>query len=559
MTATQIPQSIKANIHQDAINRVPGFFNATTQDIMNELFQNARRAGATLVSVTTTGELITVADNGPGIQDPGVILSFGQTQWDNNPTQNEHPAGMGLYSLARNQRVNIISKTQDNPPWQVILTPDHFVGKLSAPVKTLRDEGIPIGTSLTFIHEKESGNSPESVTEKAARYYPVAVNLNGKKIHQADFLAGALHVQEHEGVRIGVFRNRHHSNSINFHGILVKNNNLSETINTINSTWAAEIDVRDCPHLELTLPARKEIIQTPFIKKLHDPCREAVYKAISLETEEVEVSKEMQDDAARFGIKLPDAQPKLKLWHPKKADWITDKSHLEERTQVHPKSIICEVHLETHDQQALARAASFDGTAARFVQPDSRFQGYDWYDQLTRLTGVRTTITVGGEEIDLKEHRNEQNTLANHRPEKILFDLTLKHADKTNTSIQIISDLAFKTDETEYLYDDNAVLVTQDSGINTSQLQRILMDSFFSAELDGTMDSYDTQKEHCEEEFQGIAITLLSTEEEATKAALADAISSARYSIPNGLTATIRTTNRGEIEVTLETTPQDQG
>ena len=137
MSTKQMPEQIRASIHQDAINRVSEFFNATTGDIMKELLQNSRRSGASSVDVTIEEDRTTVSDNGMGIRDPEAILAFGLSAWDQRTDQSEHPAGMGLYALARRENVQVISSTGDSHAWSVNLTPDHFVGKLPAPIVEL--------------------------------------------------------------------------------------------------------------------------------------------------------------------------------------------------------------------------------------------------------------------------------------------------------------------------------------------------------------------------------------------------------------------------------------
>ena len=175
MTTMQVPQSIHATIHEDAINRVAGFFNAGTKDILNELLQNARRSGATRVDITTQPDRITVADDGAGIADPAAILAFGQSGWDNRAAQSEHAAGMGFYALARSERVRVTSRRRDETAWQVDLTPDHFVGKLDAPVQRLFESTTPPGTNVTFAITKD----PDRDIMDAARYYPLPVRVNG--------------------------------------------------------------------------------------------------------------------------------------------------------------------------------------------------------------------------------------------------------------------------------------------------------------------------------------------------------------------------------------------
>ena len=100
---------IRARVHEGALRRVTRFFSSTPADIFSELLQNARRAGANRVNVDTEGLperegggiRVTVTDDGTGVGDAAVLLSFGETGWDETTTRNEDAAGMGLASLAR--------------------------------------------------------------------------------------------------------------------------------------------------------------------------------------------------------------------------------------------------------------------------------------------------------------------------------------------------------------------------------------------------------------------------------------------------------------------------
>ncbi len=96
MTHTAIPPgaTIRARVHESALKRVTRFFASTLYDIFTETLQNARRAGATRVRVTVatpagrpaagasepseTPLTVTVTDDGAGIEDPAVLLSFGE-------------------------------------------------------------------------------------------------------------------------------------------------------------------------------------------------------------------------------------------------------------------------------------------------------------------------------------------------------------------------------------------------------------------------------------------------------------------------------------------------
>jgi anti-sigma regulatory factor (Ser/Thr protein kinase) len=99
-----ISTKLRAQVSPQAIAKVTRIFNGTLDDIFNELFQNARRAGATRVIVTAEhgpdAYLITVCDDGAGIADPADLVSLGQSDWSDECRAREDPAGMGFFSLA---------------------------------------------------------------------------------------------------------------------------------------------------------------------------------------------------------------------------------------------------------------------------------------------------------------------------------------------------------------------------------------------------------------------------------------------------------------------------
>src|SRR3546814_3922506 len=104
METRMSPRTISTSISQDAISKVTRLFNNTIGDVLAELIQNARRAGASLLELTTSEHngrtWLSVTDNGAGIEDPSVLLAFGGSGWDDALIAREDPAGMGAFSLA---------------------------------------------------------------------------------------------------------------------------------------------------------------------------------------------------------------------------------------------------------------------------------------------------------------------------------------------------------------------------------------------------------------------------------------------------------------------------
>ena len=90
--------TIRARIHDSAIKRVTRTFAATLADAFTEMLQNARRAGATRVRAAVTGTdgdmAVTVTDDGAGIADASVLLSFGENGWSEDLVRREDAAGM---------------------------------------------------------------------------------------------------------------------------------------------------------------------------------------------------------------------------------------------------------------------------------------------------------------------------------------------------------------------------------------------------------------------------------------------------------------------------------
>ena len=226
-------RTIRARIHESAVKRVTRIYAATLAEIFVEGLQNSRRAGATRVRITVsvppglpaeTGETplaITIADDGSGIADPAVLLSFGENGWDDATVRREDAAGFGFASLARrNCTVSSRPRSPDGemaPGWRVELAPEHFLGETDAEVHADEQAPFPHGTTISF-RATESAEAIRSAAETAARHYPLPVIFEdgtdaetaGKEgLPRRAFLDGAVHAEPWRGLVFGVFRSRH--------------------------------------------------------------------------------------------------------------------------------------------------------------------------------------------------------------------------------------------------------------------------------------------------------------------------------------------------------------
>lgn len=550
-TTMERPQTIQAAIHQDAINRVSEFFNASTRDILNELMQNARRSGATGVEIATGDGWLTVSDDGTGVHDPSAILAFGKTGWEEDSARNEHPAGMGMYSLARCEHVRIISRTAGRQPWRVDLTPDHFVGREAAPVVPIRGDGGGHGTSVNFTTIASRAQVRDTIA-RAAAHYPLPVRVDGRAAGQEDFLRSAKHVEEWRGIRIGVYSNGFMS-SMNFHGIVVQRPKLAR-VETIDGCWGAQADVVDAPGLELTLPARREVVENAFMAELREASAAAVYRAIAAHHGRVDVPRSVQAHAAELGVELPDAAPVLPRWMPRAArDSKPDLKRME-RSPITADAIVVGMDLIPAEEQSLARAVILAGGEEHpFFRADPALEGYGWYDALPRLSGLAVTVADDRGERDLAEIPGNGKADFPQRPERITIRVLTDAAGGGEAEPLILpTDVAFLDDD-EPCWDDVNPLVTRDSAISIREMTQLLMDAFFRPDEDSEADSLGTQEDQHESAYERTAALLLSTREDAARSAIHAAVMRhIIHQIPEGMGVTIHAGWNRPLQILLE-------
>ena len=540
MTTAELPRTIRATVSPAAIAKVPDFFNATTADILSELLQNSRRSGATAVAVTKADHLITISDDGRGISDPQALLAFGRSNWD-RPTDNENPAGMGIYSLARAGDVTIRSRTRGNPAWQVVLSAEHFTGADTADIETLDrpgpDDPGP-GTSVTFTHRPETHTTFETTLQKASRHYPLPVTLDEEPLRQYPFLQDALQTERWHGIDIGVHARRTAGGAtVNFHGVTVDHRNLPE-IACLDGAWSATIDVIDSPELRLTLPARKELVETPFMDDVRRACTLAIYRAMLTHPAPVDVPKSVQDDARRLGIILPDARPQLPPWKPERADDY-DCDPADPPVPAGRDSLLLTAELSTADQQAVFRMAETHGIQGRLLTPEPALEGYAWYDSLTRIERVTTLVRYGRKTFNLRRMRRSGDAPSPDRPDTIRIVLQNAQGQKPHFRLNMTTDMVI-LDENHIWINSTLPLVTKDSELTPHLLSDLLMDSLFQPSDDSGADSYDTQKQFAHEECQRLALLTLMPRNDAIAATIEKSIRRhVIWDLPPGTNATI--------------------
>ena len=540
-TPAALPDRIRARVHGSALQRVTRMFAANLTDALVETLQNCRRAGATRVCVTidapdgapsddTAGALtITVTDDGAGIVDPAVLLSFGETGWDTDLAGREDAAGMGFASHAR-QGCRILSRPRSpdghaRPGWRVDLTPAHFLGEEEAPIIPDDSAPWPHRTAVSFTTNGNRETIRRAV-ENAARNYPLAVTFEGETVPSRAFLDGAVHAEPWRGLVFGVFagRNRGYNEpDLNFHGLtlLVR----LPTVDPVSGqAWSVRAEVVSCPELELVLPARKEAVETPFLNETREAARIAIYRAMQAADPVPRIAFEDWTRAQAAGIELPIPAPQLRPWRPCIAD-IDDWREGPGLASVSNDALVMQVDPEPPKAQAFWRAARRNGLADRLFETDRRLDGYGWFDALDRVENIHTEISADGKTSPLHAFPLPERTGAPlpARPEAIRMSLAVQPAQGPGRILDIKADLAFAGEAWSWV-GDAMPLVTADSDLDPGELALLLRAGFFSPSDDADADSHETQGIRFDEEALHVATRLLFSDEEARRTSIVEAV-----------------------------------
>ena len=545
--ANPLAATIRARVHQSALKRVTKFWASRPIEVFLEALQNSRRAGATHVRVTVetlpkhagcASEpseprlAVTVTDDGAGIDDPAVLLSFGENGWSDEMVAREDAAGMGILSLVhRGCRISSRPRTHDGQAghgWSVDLEPEHFTGQSDAVVRLDDNAPYPSGTAVQF-EVAESADMIRAALASAARYYPLPVTFEGEALERKAFLDGAVHAEAWNGLVFGVCRDRRQGYlepDLNFFGLTVPAR--LPTVETVHgAVWSVRADVVDCPGLELVLPARRETVENEFTQEMRETARLAIYRAMAASSDPRPAFADWTR-ARDAGIDLAPSPEVLRPWRPAIAD-IDDWREPPKPAPAGPDALVMECDPEPPEAQALWRAAGRAGMAERFFEADRRLEGYEWYDRLDRITAIDTDVTADDgrawplRDFPAPERKDAAATPLPTRPAAIRMALSVTTAGGRTRTLHLPADLAFAGEAWSWV-GDALPLVTPDSTLEPHQLAELLRRGYFSPSDDAGADSWSTQAQRFDEEALHIATSLLCGEDSALELSVAETV-----------------------------------
>ena len=508
----RMPRTIRAQVDPTTIQKASRLFDASTVQIINEMLQNARRAGARKVVVTVRDGRMEMTDDGRGIRDPQNLLTLGTSDWEAETLKAEDPAGMGFFSLAR-RRAEISSRVSGQPGWRMVLEPTDYTGKTAVPVLEWESPNDH-GTTVAFDIPDHKMLVARAVQD-AARYGDLEVVVNGNRAERKDFLEDAREVTEVDGLRIGVMTGSRprwagrEALTINFHGLLVGCDQLpmvhtvSEAGHPKGRLWWAAVDIIHCPRLELVLPGRERAVHNAFLDELENTARNAIYEAIRTLGEAPGVAYKDYARAWDAGIVLPEPPAALPRWVA--TSERTNRFGYPGDPRAYAVSSITEplrvdAHVDDQKGQVLRRALELAGMLDRVLQQRKAYEGYDWYDRMDAITDITVIERTGADTSECLWDWPEYE-VETRRVDDIQVRMTIRRGNGDTVVRELATDLAFNTTEPA----GTEVLLTRTSDLTAGELTRIMMRALFAPSDDPESDSVETQWNERENEFQLLA------------------------------------------------------
>lgn len=186
-----LPATIAPRIATATIAQLGRLFDGSAADILSELLEHSRQAGASRIAITTTGapgdQLLNIVDDGRGIADPASIVTptnFGQPD---RVRFRKAPAGIGVLSLAgRDVLIRSWSKTE-RQGWMAHIPASAWQGSRAIAICA---DPIAHGTSITVRMPEDWATELRTTIVELARHYPLPVSFNGDDMARALLLAG---------------------------------------------------------------------------------------------------------------------------------------------------------------------------------------------------------------------------------------------------------------------------------------------------------------------------------------------------------------------------------
>ena len=164
-------------------------------------------------------------------------------------------------------------------------------------------------------------------------------------------------------------------------------------VHGLDNSWYVEVDVHNCPELELVLPARKEVVRTGFLEKLRRRGERAIYDVLERQSPRASVPYTTWKAGTKaLGREMRRQPAMLAPWWPTTAENLWTRP---QEASVTPMSggVIVPAATEHPAQVLLHEATRNNDDLPRLYEENKELAGFPEYDAMQRVGEIRINVT----------------------------------------------------------------------------------------------------------------------------------------------------------------------
>ena len=454
---------------------------------LTELFDNARRAGATGINVemdqSKGNTSITVRDDGQTVNNLTVMLAYGKSGWSEGEAMHSPVSGCGLYALSAypGSRIQAIEPVAGgrHRRQEVELTPNHFAGKAEATINEEIRESQQQGTEVTFDAGDLSRHAVRQAVATAAAYMPIPVRWDGTEMKRRIFLDEAVESIEAGGFRFGIYANDDRRKpNMNIHGRTLHGE--TRTARVQDTIWSVRADaVGEISCLKREAGGRQTLTADETTMAFRTTAERVLLEALGRINATAHAPTTLHDQARAVGVTLPPNQPWLKPWNPRAGERRNGLA----RPEAVPRNALLvafESNNPDRDAAVLRHAASLDARTPPLFRPDEAYEQQEWYENLPRIIGITTLVTRGDERVDVSTETTRETAGRDQLVERIELQLDTADGGGNSGSTTIDARYGTTTRRDEHRLDEATVYVARDAGASIEELTELLASAYFA-------------------------------------------------------------------------------
>ena len=385
----------------------------------------------------------------------------------------EHPTGRGFQCLyARNAVIE--SRTADEAAaegWRAAVGPLNFA-TASVDPEAGTSNGKP-GLTVAF-DANEKTNEVRYMVQQSARFVPTDVTLEGTRCDQYRFTGASASRSATGNYLFGIIpRSTGTGPDLSLHGRLVRGS--LPIIETLEGPWSVRAELLSWPAgLELDADARDTIVDNDEANTLWQLAERVLFEALASARHTPGLSDAVLERARKAGVPLTPPS-RVRPWLPAvESDNGGGTAAQRIETPAGAMVVDFDAAQPAREGQMLRRAAERGGLSGTLVAPEAATRGQRRYATLPRIVHVRTKVRVGEQTLDADDEASSPWTADKRRVDAITVEAAVVHADGTEDTLHLPTDVGIGGGHEAYEVDDKAVFLTTDATIDLKELTQLI-------------------------------------------------------------------------------------